>query len=228
MTLRIEEQIIDFPLKGEWIAPNTPGKRIPSHGTHEYAETYAYDFVGVKSTNRVMKFYDTSIVEYLLKGVRLEKCYSWGKSVYSPCDGEIVKAEDGTVERKVANFKDDLKYVLKVSELKKKGLLTYKHIAGNHVVMKCKENVYALFAHLKTGSITVTVGEKVKKGQIIGEVGHSGNSMAPHLHFQMMDKEDPGIAKGILCSFEEYEVLKGKTWIKVKKGIPKDKEIIRR
>ena len=36
--------VLEFPLRGEWMAPNTPGKKIPSHGTDQLGQRYAYDF----------------------------------------------------------------------------------------------------------------------------------------------------------------------------------------
>ncbi len=39
--------IVEFPLRGDWIAPNTPGHRVPSHGTDIFGQTYAYDFLKV-------------------------------------------------------------------------------------------------------------------------------------------------------------------------------------
>ena len=36
--------IVDFPLRGEWMSPNTPGTRVPSHGTNRFGTRYAYDF----------------------------------------------------------------------------------------------------------------------------------------------------------------------------------------
>jgi len=39
--------IVEFPLRGEWLAPNTPGKKIPSHGTDQLGTRYAYDFLQV-------------------------------------------------------------------------------------------------------------------------------------------------------------------------------------
>lgn len=220
--------IIDFPLRGEWISPNTPGKKIPSHGTNEYGETYAYDFVKVKKGNGVYKFYNESLIRYLLFGVPLERCYGWGENIYAPCDGEIKMVVDGVKERQNVNLISDLKYMRRVTEDFKQGKVGYREVAGNYVIMKCDEGVYALFAHMKTNSIAVAIGQKIKKGQIIGKVGHSGNSTAPHLHFQMMDNENIRIAKGIPCAFESYEALiKGK-WIKIVNGIPTGKEPIRK
>lgn len=37
--------LMRFPLIGEWNTPNTPGSRIPSHGTNALGTRYAYDFL---------------------------------------------------------------------------------------------------------------------------------------------------------------------------------------
>jgi murein DD-endopeptidase MepM/ murein hydrolase activator NlpD len=80
---------------------------------------------------------------------------------------------------------------------------------------------------MKKDSIKVKKGNEIKPGDLIGNVGHSGNSTAPHLHFQLMDNPDPITAKGIPCCFEEYELFHNGSWIKVEHGIPKNKDRIR-
>jgi len=217
--------VVEFPLRGEWISPNTPGKKVPSHGTTLLGETYAYDFVRVGENEKTDKFYDTSVLNYLINGVSLKNCYGWGSEIYAPCDGEIVKVEDGVTERDKVNVFNDLRYVIYVTNKFKRGEASYKELVGNYIILKYSDGVYAVFAHLKMKSVVVTVGQKVVKGQKIGQVGHSGNSTAPHLHFQLMDNEDPGKANGIPCAFNEYEELRNKVWIKVSNGIPRDKRI---
>ena len=46
----------------------------------------------------------------------------------------------------------------------------------------------SLYGHLKQGSLRVHVGEQVRRGQVLGEVGDSGNSGEPHLHLQVQNK----------------------------------------
>lgn len=56
---------------------------------------------------------------------------------------------------------------------------------GNYVRIKHPNNVYSVYAHLKKDSIIVKKGDIVVNGQIIGEMGKSGNSDGRHLHFQL-------------------------------------------
>lgn len=57
---------------------------------------------------------------------------------------------------------------------------------GNHVVLKVSPGVFLLYAHLNRGSLRVKLGEHVRRGEVLGLIGTSGNSTAPHLHFQVM------------------------------------------
>jgi len=61
----------------------------------------------------------------------------------------------------------------------------------------------------------------------LGRVGHSGNSTAPHLHFQHMDSSNLLSAKGIPCAFEQYESFQDGVWKTVYNGVPSDTDRIR-
>jgi hypothetical protein len=58
--------VVDFPLRGEWVARNTPGRRVPSHGTDMLGQTYAYDFVRLGPGRGGMRFYQPSPLHYLV------------------------------------------------------------------------------------------------------------------------------------------------------------------
>jgi murein DD-endopeptidase len=66
--------------------------------------------------------------------------------------------------------------------------------AGNHVILGIEHGgrtIYATYAHLQTGSLTIKKGDRVRRGQVLGRVGNSGNATGPHLHFHVSDR--PGI-----------------------------------
>jgi len=62
---------IEFPLRGEWSVPQSPGDKIPSHGTELFGSRYAYDFVRINWNLKIHKFYHKSVLKYLLFGVSL-------------------------------------------------------------------------------------------------------------------------------------------------------------
>jgi murein DD-endopeptidase MepM/ murein hydrolase activator NlpD len=58
--------------------------------------------------------------------------------------------------------------------------------AGNYAVLKGEgENRSYVFMHMRTGSVVVREGQRVRTGQRIGEVGTTGESSGPHLHFEI-------------------------------------------
>lgn len=86
----------------------------------------------------------------------------FGEKLVSPCDGTVMSVRDGLPDNDP-------------------GRPGPEHPAGNHIVLKCGDaNVF--LAHLKRGSLSVTVGEAVAIGQQLGEIGNSGNTLEPHLH----------------------------------------------
>jgi len=87
--------------------------------------------------------------------------------------------------------------------------------------------VYAFFAHARIGSIRVTAGKQVHVGQELAQVGHSGNSTAPHLHFHLMDEPNLLQAKGLPCCFREYEAQRDGVWTRAAHGMPGKREFIR-
>lgn len=74
-------------------------------------------------------------------------------------------------------------------------------MVGNHVTIDHGNGVHSLYAHLRRGSVRVAVGDRVSAGDVIGEVGNSGNTSEPHLHFQLMDRPSVMNAAGLPFRF---------------------------
>lgn len=222
-----EPVIVAFPLRGEWLSPNTPGTKIPSHGTNQLGTRYAYDFIQVDWDRKGWPAYRVSLPHYLLFGVPLNEYYCWGQEVYAPCNGIVIQAKDGYEEQARTNLLSDMSNAYKNAHYFNPEKDDVQSVAGNYIIIECGDNVYAALVHLQTGSIQVSVGQSVKKGEVIGRVGHSGNSFAPHLHFQLMDSSDIATANGLPCAFEQYEVFQDGAWKIVVNGIPTHKDRIK-
>jgi hypothetical protein len=100
--------------------------------------------------------------------------YGYGEPVYAPADGQVVQVVDGSPCRPIGNG-DTV------------------HPAGNHVVIDIGNDRQILLAHLAAGSVAVVEGEVVTSGTLIGRVGNSGNSEAPHLHLHVQSTSETGL-----------------------------------
>ena len=64
---------------------------------------------------------------------------------------------------------------------------------GNYVKIQHSNGYYTLYAHMKHGSVTVSVGDKVTQGQAIGYMGNTGHSFGAHLHFEVRNESNTKI-----------------------------------
>ncbi|SEE07274.1 Peptidase family M23 [Streptomyces sp. 3213] len=87
---------------------------------------------------------------------------AYGSPVHSPCDGRVTSAADTVQDQKP-------------------GEIRYQPPYGNHVFIDTGREIVKL-AHLRPGSVTVAKGDTVHAGQLLGEVGNTGNTTEPHLH----------------------------------------------
>lgn len=218
---------VDFPLRGIWITPHTPGTKVPSHGTSNFGESYAIDFVMIQDNDPFKKPYRKSLFRYLFQGLLLSDFYGWGQTIYSPFDGEVVSVVDSVEERNPVKIFNDIANMIKVTNKYTRHGASPDSVAGNYVLIKNSNNLYVLLAHIKKGSIIVKPGQKVQANQPLGQLGHSGNSTMPHLHMQFMNNKDFKIAVGLPFVFRKYEVKRNGKWELVYNSIPTVNDIVR-
>ena len=83
--------------------------------------------------------------------------------------------------------------------------ITLDTLGGNLVVLDIGSRRYATYAHLIPRSVRVSVGAKVRRGQVLGRLGNSGNSDAPHLHFHITDGQSSFGSEGVPYAFESMQ-----------------------
>jgi hypothetical protein len=104
---------------------------------------------------------------------------------YAAYDAPILSVKGGKVVKVVDSKYPDLEPGVRNPDY------TLEDAPGNHVIVDIGGGRYAIYAHLKPGSVTVQEGDHVGRGQVLGRLGNSGNTSAPHLHFHVMDAPLP-------------------------------------
>ena len=82
--------------------------------------------------------------------------------------------------------------------------ITIANVDGNHVVLDLGGGVFAFYAHMRKGSVTVVPGQTVKRGQVLGKLGNTGNTSAPHLHFHLMEGSSVLGSNGIPYEIDSF------------------------
>jgi hypothetical protein len=99
---------------------------------------------------------------------------SYGSHVLAVADGTVVETLNDLDDQKPGSLPDPK-------------TITLKNVDGNHVVLDLGDGVFAFYAHLQKGSVRVSSGDRVKRGEVLGKLGNTGNTSAPHLHFHLME-----------------------------------------
>jgi len=86
----------------------------------------------------------------------------FGETIYSPCGGTVLRVEDGFADMSPPEA-------------------DRQQMAGNYVLLACK-GVQVLLGHMRRGSVRVRSGDSIADGDVLGQVGNSGNTSEPHLH----------------------------------------------
>ena len=184
--------VIQSPLwGGPWLAANGPGNTsrhrragYPLEGQARISQRYAVDWLLFGPDGKL--FHGDS--------TRNENWYGYKQPLHAVAIGTVVVVKDGIPENVPL-------------ALDRAVPITLETIGGNHVILDLGGGQYAFYAHMIPGSIRVTVGDRVTAGQVIGLLGNSGNSGAPHLHFHVGDRPSPLGAEGVPYRFEQYSVL---------------------
>jgi murein DD-endopeptidase MepM/ murein hydrolase activator NlpD len=187
-----------FPMAGTWYVAVAPNLHLPHRWVAN--QEFAFDLAATGGDGRFHKG----------DGSRLDDYYAYGKDIRAVADGTVVEvATDATeandrLRRPGESVKDfETRTVMAQNELLAK---SYKAPLGNYVVLRHAGGEYSHYVHLKQGSVKVKAGDTVTRGQVIGQLGHTGNSTEPHLHFQLTDGPDPLYSRSVPIVFKDLRV----------------------
>jgi hypothetical protein len=190
--------VLGPPLRGgRWLAHEGPGNAQSHHwgslvavnGALTIPQRYAFDLIAVDAQGHALR-----------KGVkdfRQSKREDWlgeGAEVIAVADGTVRAARDGEEEH------------MPLAGQPEPDSLTTDGLYGNYVVLEIAPGRYAAYAHLQRGSVQVKAGQAVKRGQLLGRLGQSGSTGAPHLHFHLADAPAFEGSEGIPYVFERFTV----------------------
>jgi hypothetical protein len=160
------------------------GLLVGQDGRIVVAQRYAIDFVRVKEPLDI----------FAGDPARNDSYFLYGAEVIAAAPGRVVATRDDMPENTPPNPPPDV---------------ALNDLAGNFVTQDLGGGRFALYAHLQPGSVRVKPGQRVRRGEVLGLVGNSGNSTGPHLHFHVMD--GPGgqsnlDANGLPYVFDRFEL----------------------
>ena len=81
-------------------------------------------------------------------------------------------------------------------------------VFGNVVVIAHADGTFSMLGHVRQGSATVAVGDRVETGQTVASIGASGSSLFPHLHYQRVDGPDMR-GEGVPSAFRDVTLVRG-------------------
>ncbi len=152
-----------LPFAGAWTVLNGGVDEETSHSWDVYTQRYAYDFVILDDEGRSCPP-DADPADPA-------SYYCYGREVLAAADGVVAEAHEGCPNARIA--------------LDGKIGCGGDDIRGNYVLIEHAGGEFSCLCHLKAGSVAVRAGDRVARGQVVGQCGSSGNSSEPHLHFHV-------------------------------------------
>jgi hypothetical protein len=191
---RIEGHSIASPVEGVWGWGGGPG--CPGfHGhLHDIASRYSEDIGAFKEI-------DGEKVTLSGDPNRNESFFDWDKPIRC--------VEDGTVAVVVNDVPDNDGHKANPANEPVRNACIWVEHPGNH---------FSTYYHLRKGSATVKVGQRVKAGDLLGRVGNAGASSEPHLHFGYLGLDRTGRYRNIPVRIEGLKTADGKPAAGVPKG----------
>jgi hypothetical protein len=184
--------VISAPLSGKgWVSFNGccgaasihRSSGLSVNGKIYFAQRYAIDWMRLDDGGRFVHGDSSDVHNY----------DSYGADVLAVADGTVVETLNDLDDQKPGTLPDPK-------------TITLENVDGNHVVLDLGDGVFAFYAHLEKGSVMVTAGNRVKRGQLLGKLGNTGNTSAPHLHFHLMESPSVLGSNGIPYLIDSFAI----------------------
>jgi murein DD-endopeptidase MepM/ murein hydrolase activator NlpD len=187
-----------YPLEGNWYMRGIPSAL--SHHRWGLATEFAVDFFKVDAEGRIAQ------------GDRIDpqSYYGYGEAVLAAADGVVEMVVRGMKQDRAARMRregeTDEAFSKRIGELDQRAMQEHGlgGATGNLIVLRHPSGQRTAYAHLRTGSLRVKEGDSVSRGQVIAEVGDTGDSAAVHLHFQVMEES---VMRAIPFNFDSVRVV---------------------
>ena len=123
---------------------------------------------------------------------RSDSYAGWGRAIVAPAAGTIMRVRIDRPDQPDAEKSDPTCYA---SEYPNGG------DPGNHVVIDHGHGEFSMIAHMRAGSVRVALGDRVQQGDLLGLLGTSGDTVTPHVHYQLQDGPDGEFSDGLPVRF---------------------------
>lgn len=172
-----------FPFRGPGIVSNAG---VTNGGHRNRSGQFALDVVGMTDDYAIyLPGADRDNVSASYAG--------WGRDLIAPADGVVVRARSDRPDQPDPENSDPAYYA---AEHPSGG------DPGNHLVIDHGHGEFSMMAHFLAGSMRASPGDTVVQGQIVGKLGSSGDTVTPHIHYQLQDGPDWQSANGLPCVFD--------------------------
>jgi Peptidase family M23 len=168
-------------------------------------QRYAYDFVVVDDQGVMHRAAPGAGDEwYPGKSDTNEAYHGFGAPIYAAGTGRVAAIHDGEPDNRSFNHAE-----LATRETAR---------GGNYVVIDHLNGEFSWFGHLKQWSISIKIGQQVKQGEVIARMGASGDSLFPHLHYELRNGVGTKEVEGLPSYFTDFRRLPRAKPIIVKTG----------
>ncbi|MEZ5122026.1 MAG: M23 family metallopeptidase [Solirubrobacterales bacterium] len=167
------------PLEGNgWIASDgccAPSGHVNAmlglNGKMQASERFAIDWLRIDAAGRMYQGDPSDPANW----------FSYGAPIKAMGPGVVTVARDGQPDQTPGRMPSDLEFA---------------QLPGNLVVVRGQGGLSQVYAHLAPGSVSVKAGDRVQAGTVLGRLGNTGASLAPHLHVHVVNGPNAATSDG--------------------------------